>query len=95
MKTLSRIRLSDLGQDKKMDPNKLLQLKGGIDISLFAGCTSKVCSENYEGEKDRACEGTDVCRSGAQGSSSGGNTGNNDNIWDTGGTCTSFKNGKP
>lgn len=67
MKTLSRIKLSDLGQDKKMDPNKLLKLKGGIDISLFAGCTSEVCSKNYKGEKDEACKGTDVCRSGAEG----------------------------
>lgn len=67
MKTLGRIKLSDLGEDKKMDPNKLLQLKGGIDISLFAGCTSKVCSTMYVEEKIKACEGTDVCSSGAEG----------------------------
>lgn len=67
MKTLSKIKLSDLGQNKKMDPNKLLQLKGGIDISLFAGCTSGVCGKNYSNEKDEACEGTDVCKSAAKG----------------------------
>lgn len=70
MKTLKRIKLSDLGDEKKMEMDKLLELKGGIDISLFAGCTSKVCTKLYNDQKDDACSGTDVCRSNAEGEDS-------------------------
>lgn len=64
MKTLKRIKLSDLGGDKKMNPNKLSKLIGGVDISLFAGCTSKVCKDKFSDEKE-SCSGTDVCKSGS------------------------------
>lgn len=90
MENSKKIKLSDLGSDKKMDPKKLSQLKGGIEIGLFAACTSGVCSKKYEDEKDAACAKTDQCRSGAPKVPTTNPDGNVDQM---GGHCSSRSNG--
>lgn len=66
MKTLKRIKLSDLGQDKQMDPAKLIKLKGGKETALFSACVSEACIVEVEHSSDM-CEGDGVCKTALRG----------------------------
>jgi hypothetical protein len=63
MDSKKRTKLSELSGMKKLELEKLSELKGGIAISLLNGCESYVCAESRPGAAD-LCKGGAWCTSG-------------------------------